>query len=57
VEALRALAPGELLPFAKLGPVVKRDYTTEDEPWLQELLAGLARDGLVTVEGDAARLP
>jgi A/G-specific adenine glycosylase len=57
VEALRALAPGELLPLAELGPAVRPGYAAGDEPWLQELLAGLARDGLVALEGDAARLP
>jgi A/G-specific adenine glycosylase len=57
VEALRALAPGELLPLAELGPQVRPGYAADDEPWLRELVAGLARDGLVALEGDAARLP
>jgi A/G-specific adenine glycosylase len=57
VEALRALAPGEALPLAELGPRVRPGYGAHDEPWLRELVGGLTRDGLVALEGDAARLP
>ncbi len=57
VEALRALPDHATLPLAELGAAVKPGYAAEDEPWLRELLAGLARDGLVTLEGDGARLP
>src|SRR5262249_6665281 len=47
VTALRALAPGESLPLASLGPCVKDDYTPEDTDWLSGLVQALARDGLV----------
>jgi A/G-specific adenine glycosylase len=57
VEALRALSPGETLPLAELGPRLKPDYSSADEPWLRELVGGLSRDGLVAMEGDSARLP
>jgi A/G-specific adenine glycosylase len=57
VEALRGLAPGQALALAELGPRVKADYTPADEPWLRELVAGLARDGLAALDGDHARLP
>jgi A/G-specific adenine glycosylase len=57
VEALRALPHGEALPLAELGPRVREQYGPADEPWLRELLSGLARDGLAALEGDAARLP
>ena len=32
-----------------LGPLVKPDYTPAERPWLYKLVAGLDRDGLVTV--------
>lgn len=57
VEALRALPHGEARPLAELGPSVKPDFAPDELPWLRELAAGLARDGLLALEGDAARLP
>jgi len=57
VDALRALAAGEALPLAELGPRIKDGFGAEELPWLAELVAGLARDGLVALEGEAARLP
>jgi A/G-specific adenine glycosylase len=52
VAALRALAPGQSLTLAALGPQVKDDYTSADLPWLQAILSGLARDGLVHLTTD-----
>lgn len=57
VEALRALPHGQSAPLAELGPLVKAGFHAGDLPWLRELAAGLARDGLLTLDGDAARLP
>lgn len=57
VDALRALPRGAALPLAELGPLLKPGFTPDELPWLRELAAGLARDGLVALEGDAARLP
>jgi len=57
VDALRALPAGAALPLAELGPRVKPDYAPADEPWLRELVDGLARDGLAALDGDGARLP
>lgn len=57
VDALRALPPGAAMPLAELGPLVKPDFRADELPWLRELAAGLARDGLVALEGEAARLP
>ena len=57
VDALRALPLGATLPLAELGPRVKPDYVPADEPWLRELVEGLARDGLAALKGDGARLP
>lgn len=57
VAALRDLPPGAAMPLAELGPLVKADYAPDDLPWLRELAAGLARDGLVELTADAACLP
>ncbi len=57
VEALRNHADGAML-FDELGPLVRDEYAADEHgEWLRELLAGLRRDGLVIVTGDAAALP
>lgn len=54
LHALRALDAGDALSLAALGPLVKPAFdATADLPWLRELVAGLARDGLAQVEGAA----
>ncbi|NTU80976.1 MAG: A/G-specific adenine glycosylase [Chloroflexales bacterium] len=57
VDALRAQPTGEARPLIELGPLVKAGFLEGDLPWLRDLAAGLARDGLVLLEGDTARLP
>lgn len=57
VEALRQLPHGEALALDELGRRVKEEFGGEDRPWLRALVEGLARDGLVVLEGEAARLP
>jgi A/G-specific adenine glycosylase len=57
VEALRALSAGETVNLARLGPLVKSDYSAVDEDWLRELVAGLARDGLAFIDDNGVRLP
>lgn len=57
IEALRQLPPGQALPLAALGPQIKADFDMADHPWLQNLVDGLARDGLLLREDDTARLP
>lgn len=57
VEALRRLPAGEAMPLADLGRQLKDNFEEDDLPWLRSLVEGLARDGLVALEGDAARLP
>ncbi len=57
VDALRAVPAHSALALVELGPRVKPDYVATDEPWLRDLVADLARDGLVRLDGDAVRLP
>lgn len=57
IDALRA-APGHApLALAQIGPLLKPDFADRDMPWLAELARGLARDGLLVLEGETARLP
>jgi A/G-specific adenine glycosylase len=55
VEVLRQAPDG--LPLAALGPLVKDGYAESERAWLAQLIGALARDGLVTLDGEIARLP
>jgi A/G-specific adenine glycosylase len=57
IEALRQLGPGEALPLPQLGRQIKEGFTEDDMPWLRVLTDGLARDGLLALDDDQARLP
>jgi A/G-specific adenine glycosylase len=57
IEALRQLGPGEAMPLPALGRQIKDGFTEADMPWLRALTDGLARDGLLALEGEQARLP
>jgi len=57
IEALRRLAPGELLPLPELGHAIKNDFGEHDMPWLRALAENLARDGLLALDDEQARLP
>ena len=49
VSALRELQRGGALSLEALGLTVKPDFTAADLPWLADLVAGLASDGLVAL--------
>jgi A/G-specific adenine glycosylase len=57
VDALRQLPPGQGLDLRALGGHVKEGFSDDEMPWLRALVEGLARDGLVALEGELARLP
>jgi len=57
VEALRQLPAGEALPLHMLGAQIKEGFNEAELPWLRAMVEGLARDGLVLLEHEAARLP
>jgi A/G-specific adenine glycosylase len=59
LDVLRSGTDGQALDLPVLGRCLRLDFTLADLPWLRELLAGLARDGLVDWPGDDApvRLP
>jgi A/G-specific adenine glycosylase len=54
VDTLRALPPGATLPLAELGPRLRDDFGPAHAAWLDDLVAGLAADGLVAVSGPPA---
>jgi A/G-specific adenine glycosylase len=55
VEALRALPENEPegIPLPELGLRVREGFTTENLPWLRELVDGLQRDGLALIAEDS----
>lgn len=57
IDALRALTPEGHLSLAELGPQVKTDYTSADEPWLRTMATALANDGLIEFDGKRVCLP
>lgn len=57
IEMLRAEPDGARLPVETIGARLRLDYTDADRPWLEALLGGLARDGLVVRAEGAAGLP
>ncbi len=57
INALRAIPSGTTLPLSELGPRVRADFSADHEPWLQELLRDLARDGLLVMNEQGVRLP
>jgi A/G-specific adenine glycosylase len=57
IAALRSLPAGESLALPELGRALKPDFADADTPWLETLVAGLARDGLLVLEEARVRLP
>lgn len=57
IAALRSLPAGESLALPELGRALKADFADADTPWLETLVAGLARDGLLVLEEARVRLP
>jgi A/G-specific adenine glycosylase len=57
VDLLRTLPANERLTLAALGPQIKADFSADDQEWLQKIIAGLMRDGLLDHNEDGVRLP
>ena len=57
IAALREVPAGDRLALAELGGRLKADWSADDLLWLQSLVEGLARDGLLVLEDGMARLP
>ena len=52
VERLRQLEDLESLSRMRLGAAIKPDFSEHDAPWLDDLLRGLAREGLLALRPD-----
>ena len=57
VDLLRTISAGERISLATLGPKIKPAFCDDDLPWLQKIVQGLAKDGLVDYAEDGVRLP
>jgi A/G-specific adenine glycosylase len=58
VDLLRSLPTSDSrLSLLELGPKIKPTFTEADLPWLQKIVDGLRRDGLLDITEDGVRLP
>jgi len=57
VDHLRSLPAGQRIPLATLGLKIKPEFSDDDLLWLQKLVDGLAKDGLIDCADDGVRLP
>lgn len=57
VDILRSVPASQRLSLNELGSKIKPEFRDEDIPWLQSIVAGLVKDGLVDSTWDGVRLP
>lgn len=57
IDLLRSLPVGSRISLAALGSYIKQGFGDEDLPWLQRLVEGLAKDGLLDYAPEGVRLP
>ena len=57
VSLLRSLPSDTRMQLADVGSQIKPTYSEEDLPWLQKLIDGLSKDGLVDCTTEGVRLP
>lgn len=57
VDFLRTLPGGQRITLPELGSRIKPEFSLDDLPWLQKLVKGLAKDGLVVYSEDGVCLP
>src|SRR2546421_7713457 len=57
VDFLRTLPANERIPLVDLGRQIKPTFCDDDLPWLQKIVDGLVKDGLLDCAGDGVRLP
>ncbi|MDQ2715811.1 MAG: A/G-specific adenine glycosylase [Chloroflexota bacterium] len=57
VDLLRSLPNDQRMPLSVLGAAIKPEFTADDLPWLQKVVVGLAKDGLLDEAEDGVRLP
>lgn len=57
VDTLRSVPPEQRISLEALGPKIKPTFEEGDLPWLKDIVAGLAKDGLLDYAEDGVRLP
>jgi len=57
VDVLRSLSVNERMPLSLLGPRIKSEFHEDDLPWLQQVVAGLVKDGLLDSTEEGVKLP
>lgn len=57
VDLLRTLPREERIPLADLGPQIKAEFAAQDMDWLQQVVQGLVKDGLLDWNANGVRLP
>ncbi len=57
VDLLRSLPVNQRITLEQLGPQIKPTFSKDDFPWLQQIIDGLAKDGLLDCAQDGVRLP
>lgn len=57
IDHLRLLADDQRVTLSELGAKIKPEFCDEDLPWIQKLVQGLAKDGLLDYAEDGVRLP
>ncbi len=57
VSLLSAIPAPQRLSLRELGPQIKPDFTDSDFSWLQQIVDGLVKDGLLDATGEGVRLP
>ena len=57
IALLRELPPGTVLDLETLGRALRPTYSPADRPWLLQLVAGLAADGLLHLNDETVALP
>ncbi len=57
VNLLSSIPAPQRLALNELGPQLKPDFSDDDLPWLQRIIDGLVKDGLLNLTDDGVRLP
>jgi A/G-specific adenine glycosylase len=57
VDLLRSVPANQRIPLATLGPQIKPEFDEQDHDWLQTIIHGLVKDGLLDANEEGVRLP
>jgi A/G-specific adenine glycosylase len=57
IDLLRTVPAGQRMTLDTLGPKIKPGFGVDDLSWLQKIVTGLAKDGLLDYASDGVRLP